>query len=433
MDILTINDTIGQHPNSYYVASSTPPDPYPAAEGEIHADVCVVGGGFSGLSAALHLARQGLQVVLLEANRLGSGASGRNGGQVGAGQRVEQGELEIMVGMERAKALWDMSLESVQLVKQLADESSIDCHYVDGVLHANHRQRYTEETQEHVEHLQQVYQYDQIRFLGQQAIAEEVGSEDYHSGYLDMGSGHIHPLRYVFALVELAQAAGVKIYEQSRMTHYTKGAKVQVHTANATVKANQLILALNGYHNNIERNLTAKVMPINNFICATEPLDKALAQSLIRNNYAVADSRFVINYFRLSADNRLLFGGGESYGYKFPANLKAKVCQPMLNIYPQLKDTPIDYAWGGTLGITRSRLPYFDRLEQNVLSIAGFSGHGVAMATQAGKMAAQVINGQTTQFDLLAHIPAASFPGGALLRQPLLVAAMLWYAMRDKL
>lgn len=433
MDILTINDEVGKYPNSYYAGATTLPDSYSQAEGEISTDVCVVGGGFSGLSAALHLARQGMKVVLLEANRLGSGASGRNGGQVGTGQRVEQIELEKKVGMEQAQTLWDMSLESVQLVKDLISESDADCKFVNGIIHANHRQRYTKETEHFIEHMSRVYGYDQFRFLDETAIKEEIGSPDYHSGCLDLGSGHINPLLYVFALVKLVENAGVTIYEQSRMTQYTKGDEVKIQTDKAVIKAKYAVFGLNGYHNNIDPSLVSNVMPINNFICATEPLSDDMAQSLIRNNYGVADSRFVINYFRLSEDNRLLFGGGESYGYKFPADIKAKTRKPMLEIFPDLKDTRIDYAWGGTLGITMSRLPHFERVDNNILSVAGFSGHGVAMATLAGKMAAETISTQATTFDFMAQLPSATFPGGVLLRQPLLVSAMLWYSMLDKL
>lgn len=433
MDILTINDRIGEYPKSYYVASANTAASYPQAEGEISADVCVVGGGYSGLSTALHLARKGMQVVLLEANRIGSGASGRNGGQVGTGQRVEQVELEKQVGLESAKVLWDMGLESVQLVKDLIAESNTDCEFVPGVIHADHRKRYTRDSQHFVEHLQKHYHYEQIRFLDANGIKNEVGSPDYHSGSLDLGSGHLHPLKYVLALAKLAQEAGVKIYEQSRMTAYKKGQRVQVQTHKANISAEHVVLGLNGYHNNVNKALTSHVMPINNFICATEPLDQDFAQSLIRNNYAVADSRFVINYFRLSKDNRMLFGGGESYGYQFPRDIRAKVRKPMLTIFPQLKNTAIDYAWGGTLGITRSRLPHFERLDHNLLSIAGFSGHGIAMASLAGKMAAEAIAGQAQGFDVIKQLPLSSFPGGALLRYPALVAGMVWYSMLDKL
>jgi len=432
MDILTINDTPGQHPRSFYAATAEAPGPYPMAEGAIKADVCVVGGGYGGLSAALHLARQGLDVVLLEASRVGSGASGRNGGQVSTGQRLEQGDLETLVGLDTARVLWDMGSEAVDLVKALIREEGDGCGWTDGVIHANHRARYGAHSKAHVEHLNTTYGYDKIRFLSRDEIRHEVGSPGYHSGSLDMGSGHLHPLRYAFALARLAEAAGVRIYETSRVTKVDTAAKPRVLTGSALIEADHLIVALNGYHNNLLPTVSRRVMPINNFIAVTEPLPQDLANSLIPNRYAVADSRFVINYFRLSEDNRMIFGGGESYGYRFPADLRAKVRGPMLEVFPQLKSAKIDYAWGGTLGITMSRLPHFDRLGPSALSIAGFSGQGVALATLAGKIAAEAIAGQAARFDVINHLPTPRFPGGPKLRTPLLVAAMTWYALRDK-
>ncbi len=432
MDILTINDRIGAYPDSYYVATATAPGPFSEAEGDINADVCVVGGGYTGLSAALHLARQGLDVVLLEANRIGSGASGRNGGQVCVGQRVDQQVLEKQYGMLQARQLWDIAVDSVALVRQLAAEATTDCPVYSGIVHADHRRRYTAESQRHVEHLQNTYGYDKISFLDQTAIQEEVGSADYCSGYIDHGGAHLHPLKYAFALAELAQTSGVRLFEQSRVRHYVEDGTVCVHTDKAQVKAKYLVLGLNGYHNNISSDLASRVMPINNFIAVTEPLDESFARRLIKHNYAVQDSRFVVNYFRLSEDNRMIFGGGETYSYHFPKDLKAKVRKPMLEVFPQLQDAKIDYAWGGTLGITLSRLPYFCRLSNLVLSASGFSGHGVAMATMAGKLIADAIEGNTERFDLMRQLPATRFPGGALLRQPALIAGMLWYSMLDK-
>ncbi|MCB9993637.1 MAG: FAD-binding oxidoreductase [Hyphomicrobiaceae bacterium] len=433
MDILTVNDEPGHYPPSFYAATADLLAPFPVSEGEISADVCVVGGGFTGLSAALHLARQGLNVVLLEASRVGSGASGRNGGQVGTGQRLEQPDLEQMVGLERARALWDIGLESVALVKSLADEAGTDCEWVPGIIHADHRQRFTAHSRHIVDHMAETYDYHQMRFLDRNEIRAEVGSNGYLSGVLDLGGAHIHPLRYAIALARLAERAGVQIHEMSRVSAIEPGSRVTVKTAHATVSADHLVLGLNGYHNNIDGRLARRVMPINNFIAVTEPLASERAKSLIRNDYAVADSRFVINYFRMSRDNRMIFGGGESYGYRFPADIAAKVRGPMLNVFPQLADARIDYAWGGTLGITMSRLPRFERHARNILSLSGFSGHGVAMATLAGKIAAEAVAGQAGRFDLFEGLPNPGFPGGALLRTPLLAAAMIWFSLRDRL
>ncbi len=434
MDILTINDTPGQHANSWYAATSDAPGPYPTATGALTADVCVVGGGYAGLSTALHLARRGVDVILLEASRVGSGASGRNGGQVSTGQRLEQSDLELLVGMERARQLWEMGCEAVDLVKALIAESGDPCDWTDGVIHADHRARFAEHSKSHVEHLNSVYGYDKIRYLDRDAIRNEVGSDDYHAGPLDMGSGHLHPLRYAHARARLAEAAGGRICELSRVTKVeAELSRPRVTTEHAEITADHLVMAMNGYHNNLDREIARHVMPINNFIAVTEPLPADIADRLIPNRHAVADSRFVINYFRLSPDNRMVFGGGESYGYKFPSDLRAKVRGPMLGVFPELKDARIDYAWGGTLGITMSRLPHFARLGPSAMSIAGFSGQGVALATLAGQIAAETIAGHASRFDLISALPSPRFPGGPGLRTPLLAAAMTWYALRDKL
>lgn len=434
MDILTINDTPGEYPASWYAATVSPPAGFPPARGSLQADVCVVGGGFAGLSTALHLARRGYSVVLLEASRLGAGASGRNGGQVGTGQRVEQPALEKQLGADTARRLWEFGLESVDLVRRLIAEGGIDADPADGIIHADHRPRLTRHSLALCEHLERVYGYPHLRFLDRAAIRSEIDSAAYHSGFLDLGGAHIHPLRYVVGLARMAADAGVRLFESSRMRSWQqRGGQLDVTTDSATITAGQVVLCLNGYHNNIDDQLASHVMPINNFIAVTAPLGEARARALIAHNHAVADSRFVINYFRLSADHRLIFGGGESYGYRFPTDIRAKVRQPMLDIFPQLDDVGIDYAWGGTLGITRSRLPHFARLQPNVLSVGGFSGHGIAMATLAGKMAAETIAGQAERFDVMAALPATPFPGGPAWRVPLLAAAMLWYGLRDRL
>lgn len=434
MDILTLNDTLGQHPASWYAATAAAPGPFAAAVGKVRADVCVVGGGYTGLSAALHLARTGLKVVLLEASRIGSGASGRNGGQVGTGQRLDQQTLEQMVGAPRARALWDYGLEAVNLVQALIAESGVDCDYRPGVLHVNHKARHDAHSRDYVAHLQDRYGYDKIRFLDRAALRAELGSDSYNGGTLDMGSGHLHPLRYVFGLAQLAVAAGACLHETSRVTRIdAAGSRPRVFTDLAEIEADHLILGLNGYHNNLVPEVARRVMPINNFIVATQPLDKGLADSLIPNRHAVADSRFVINYFRLSADNRMIFGGGESYGYRFPADLAAKAGTPMRAIFPQLANARIDYAWGGTLGITMSRMPHFERIGPAAISCSGFSGQGIAMATLAGRMAAEAVQGQASHFDVMRTLPTPKFPGGLSLRTPLLAAAMTWFSLRDKL
>ena len=433
LDLLTANDRQGAYPQSYYVATSVPLAPFPAASGEITCDVCVVGGGFTGLSAALHLAERGYDVVLLEAQRVGFGASGRNGGQVGTGQRVEMDDVAKMVGAGPAKILWELSLESVQLVRDLIGTHNMNVPFHPGIVEAAHRARYVPEYHAYADYLAETYDYTQVRKLDRAEMRATVGSPAYHGGTLDMGGGHIHPLKYALGLAGAAQAAGVRLFENSKVTGVKRGTPAVVTTDQGQITADFVVLGCNGYLGNLEGEVAAKVMPINNFIVATEPLKREIAEGLIRGNHAVADSKFVINYFRLSDDLRLLFGGGESYGYRFPKDIAATVRKPMLEIYPQLKDTRIDYAWGGTLGITMNRMPHFARLSGNVLSASGYSGHGVAMATLGGKLAAEAVAGQAERFDLMAHVPTPRFPGGAALRWPLLVSAMVWYGLRDRL
>lgn len=429
MDILFGNDRPGEYPRSYYAATATPPAPFAPLRGAAKADVCIVGGGYTGLSAALHLAARGYDVVLLEAHRVGFGASGRNGGQVGSGQRLGQGELEGLVGREDARRLWVMAEEAKRLTRRLARAQDVAFH--PGIAHACRTRGDARHERAEAERLARDYGYEKIETLDRPAIRALIGSRDYVGGTLDRGAGHLHPLAYAFGLARYAASVGARIHETSVVTCIEHGPKVTVRTAQGAVEAGHVILAANGYLRGLAPPVAEKVMPINNFIVATEPLGER-AKTLLSENIAVADSRFVVNYWRLSEDGRLLFGGGESFGWKFPDIVKT-VRAPMLRVYPQLRDVRIDYAWGGTLAITRTRLPCFVRLAPNVLSASGYSGHGVAMATMAGRVLAEAVAGASERFDLLAGLPTPDFPGGARWRHPLLVLAMTWFGLRDRL
>ncbi|MGY9049240.1 MAG: NAD(P)/FAD-dependent oxidoreductase, partial [Rhodobacterales bacterium] len=274
--------------------------------------------------------------------------------------------------------------------------------------------------------------YDQVKALDRDACFALCPSPDYKGGMLDMGAGHLHPLRFAQGLARAATAAGARIHERSHVQHITKGDPAMVQTDSGRVTARHVILAANGYLGGLERDVAARVMPINNFIVATEPLGDR-AQEVLTQDVAVADSRFVVNYFRLSDDKRLLFGGGESYGYRFPADIRALVSKPMLKVFPQLRDVKLDYAWGGTLAITMKRMPYLARPAPNVLSASGYSGHGVGTAVHAGQLMARAIQGQAEGFDTMAAVPLPAFPGGPAMRAPLLALAMSWYALRDRI
>jgi gamma-glutamylputrescine oxidase len=396
----------------------------------VEADVCVVGGGYTGLSAALHLAEAGFAVALVEAQRVGWGASGRNGGQVGSGQRRDQAWLERQFGEARARALWDMAEEAKALVRALVARHGIGCDLRPGIIHAAHRAGYVAEYHAEAEMLARRYGYDLVEPLDRDGLRALLGSEAYFGGAIDRGGAHLHALDYALGLARAAAGAGVRIFERSRATAIEG---TEVRTTGGRVRARFVLVACNGYLGGLVPAVAARVMPINNFIVTTAPLGAARARALIPSGAAVADSRFVVNYFRLTADDRLLFGGGESYGWRFPADIAGLVRPRMLGVFPDLADVAIEQAWGGTLAITVNRMPAFQRLAPGVFSAAGYSGHGVALATLAGKLMAEAVQGTAERFDLFADLPQPAFPGGAALRWPLLVLAMSWYGLRDRL
>ncbi len=432
MNLLYSNDRPGQYPPSWYAATATALDPFEPLKGETRADVCVVGGGFTGLSAALHLAEAGYDVALIEAHRVGFGASGRNGGQLGSGQRQDQQTLEKLVGREDATKLWVLAEAAKDLVKSLISKHKIDCHLKSGIAHAGFTMGEVDEEHAYADFLAQRYGYTVLEKLDHDAMQALCPSPRYVGGSLDMTAAHLHPLAYALGLARAAAKAGVRIYERSEVHNITPGTPALVQTDKGRIKADHVILGCNGYLGGLDRKVAARVMPINNFVVATEALGDEAARVLTRD-VAVADSKFVVNYFRLSHDKRLLFGGGESYGYRFPSDIAALVRKPMTQIFPHLRDVRIDYAWGGTLAITMKRMPYLARLAPNILTASGYSGHGVGTATFSGKLMADAIAGEAEGFDTMAGVPTPAFPGGTALRSPLLALAMTWYATRDRL
>ncbi len=423
------------YPGSWYAASRAGEIGFAPLAGDARADVAVVGGGYTGLSAALHLAEAGVDVVLLEARRVGWGASGVNGGQLGSGQRWDVDELEEAFGRERARALWDLAEEAKALVKERIARHRIPCHFRPGILHVAHKPRFVPRWFALVEKLRRDYGYDEIEALDRHQLAAHIGSDRYYGGTYDRGAGHLHPLNLALGLARAAHEAGARIHEATPVRRYRRAAGgLVLETPQGRVTAERMVLACNAYVDGLEPRVRRRIMPIHNYIIATEPLGEERARRLLPTDAAVADSKFVIDYFRLSHDRRLLFGGGESYRPDLRRDVKTFVRPFMLKVFPELADVRIDFGWGGTLAVTLPRLPDFGRLDGGrILYAQGYSGHGVALANLGGRLIAEALLGEPERFDLMASLPVPPFPGGRLLRWPVFVAGMLYYALRDRL
>ena len=432
MNVLYSNDTQGNYPDSWYLATAQPLDAFPSLKGSKKYDICIVGAGYTGLSSALHLSNLGYSVAVLDAHRVGFGASGRNGGQLGAGQRIYQDELVSKIGENNADKLWHLASDAVSTVKDIIKTNKIDCHIKPGIATLGFNSKEVKELHNYAEYLEKRYSYIGLELLNPEDCNNLCCSEKYTGGILDMNAAHLHPLRFVFGLAKAAVTAGTDIFEHSEVIKLVPGKVNSIITKLGEIQSDFVVLGCNGYLGNLEPKVSAKVMPINSFMIATEPLGHR-AEEVLKKDIAVTDTKFVVNYFRLSKDKRLLFGGGENYSHKFPKNITSTVLKPMLEIFPQLSDVKIDYAWGGTLGITRQRMPYFYRVTDTILSVSGYSGHGLGTATHAGKLISMAINGQQDGFNTMASIPIKSFPGGARYKTPLLILAMSWYALRDKI
>lgn len=426
------NDRPGQFPKSWYAATADIPPQRPSLKGQIAADVCIVGAGFTGLVAALELAEAGMDVAVLDAHRAGWGASGRNGGQVGSGFNQDQRWIAARVGKGPAKALWDMSEEAKTLLKGYVAQHAPDARFRAGVAHGAYNAVEARDLRDEVEYLRRTYGYKDAEGLTRDPFQALVKSPHYQGGLIDRGAGHIHPLRYALGLAQAAERAGARIFERSEVHHIDEGDPAVVATGHGRVSAKFVLLAGNGYLPNLNRKIAARTMPLNSFIAATEPLGDRAAD-ILSEDIAVADSKFVVNYFRLSEDNRLLFGGRENYTVGFPQNIEPALRKRMEKMFPQLRGVGIDYVWGGTLGITPTRLPLLMRAAHNVLSAGGYSGHGVAHSGLAGRLMAEAVRGQAERFDVFSTLPTPAFPGGTMLRAPLLAAAMTWYGLRDRL
>lgn len=419
---------------SYYRDSAPLPAVTAPLRGLERADVCIVGGGIAGCSAALALAERGYRVVLLEARRIGWGASGRSGGQVIYGLAAEHDRIQALLGAQDARRIWDLSLEAIDLIRQRIAKHGIDCDWVDGQMLTAVKARQWRALQRWHAELTDTLGYGSARLIERPELRSMLASERYVGALYDRNGGHLHPLRYTLGLARAAQQAGVQIHEHSEALAWDSDrSRAHVRTAEGSVECAQLLFAGNAWLGRTVPALQRKLMTVGTYIIATEPLGEARARALIANNAAVCDTNWILDYFRRSADHRLLFGGRVNYSGVDLGRVGPATAQHMWRVFPQLRDVRIEYSWGCLLDITLNRAPNFGRLQPNVYFLQGFSGHGIALAGIAGLLAAEAMAGTNGRFDVMARLPHRDFPGGMRLRRPALVLAMLWYRLRDLL
>jgi gamma-glutamylputrescine oxidase len=440
-DLRTVNETGEQAPllrsddplvrRSYYEASVHRSDHHPSLQMDIACDVCVVGAGLAGLSAAIDLAEAGLTVAVLEARRIGWGASGRNGGQALVGLACDMQVIEHQVGRAGARQIWDTTVEAVELIHTRCQRFGIDCEWQDGCLAAAVTPRRAGELAPWVQTLARDYGYERMRVIDRVELPQWIASSRYQAAAFDSGSGHLHPLKYTLGLARAAVGVGVKIFESTRAIEVRPGRLAEVRTPRGCVHCSHVLLAGNVYLDDLVPKLAARIMPVGTFIAASNPLGPERAAQLLPRRTAVSDTQWVLDYFRLSRDDRMIFGGRVSYSTIAPRRLPEAMRQRMLGVFPQLADVPIEFTWGGYVDITMNRAPDFGRVTDNIYYLQGFSGHGLALTGLAGRMVAEAIRGTASRFDLFARIKHRDFPGGPWLRTPLLVLAMAWYRLRD--
>ncbi|WP_339413662.1 NAD(P)/FAD-dependent oxidoreductase [Pseudomonas sp. EA_35y_Pfl2_R5] len=420
------------YPQSYYAASANPVPARPELNGEVETDVCIVGAGYTGLSTAIALLENGFKVSIVEAAKVGFGASGRNGGQIVNSYSRDIDVIERSVGPKQAKLLGDMAFEGGRIIRERIAKYNIQCDLKDGGVFAAN-------TPKHMKHLEsqkklwERYGHTQLELMDAKRIQEVVGTDIYAGGMLDMSGGHIHPLNLALGEAAAVESLGGVIYEQSPAIRIERGANPVVHTPNGRIKAKFVVVAGNAYLGNLIPELSAKSMPCGTQVITTEPLSAELAKSLLPQDYCVEDCNYLLDYYRLSGDNRLIFGGGVVYGARDPANIEAIIRPKMLKAFPQLKDVKIDYAWTGNFLLTLSRLPQVGRLGDNIYYSQGCSGHGVTYTHLAGKILAEALRGQAERFDAFADLPHYPFPGGRMFQVPFSALGAWYYTLRDKL
>ncbi|MBA6421612.1 NAD(P)/FAD-dependent oxidoreductase [Pseudomonas neustonica] len=421
-----------QHTTSYYAASANPTPSRPPLQGRHETDVCVIGAGYTGISTALFLLEQGFKVTVLEAVKVGFGASGRNGGQIVNSYSRDIDVIERSAGAQQARMMGEMAFEGARIIRERVAKYNIQCDLKNGGVFAAFNEKQMGHLQAQKK-LWERYGHTQLEMLDQRRINEVVNTDRYVGGMLDMSGGHIHPLNLVLGEAEAVESLGGIIHEHSTVTRIEQGAKPVVHTDKGQVVANFVVVAGNAYLGNLVPQLAAKSMPCGTQVITTEPLSDELAQSLLPQDYCVEDCAYLLDYYRLSGDKRMIFGGGVVYGARDPANVEALVRPNLIKTFPQLKDVKIDYAWTGNFLLTLSRLPQVGRIGDNIYYSQGCSGHGVTYTHLAGKILAEAIRGQAERFDAFASLPHYPFPGGRLFRVPFTAVGAWYYQMRDKL
>ncbi|MDI5984262.1 FAD-binding oxidoreductase [Halomonas sp. M4R5S39] len=409
------------------------PGDCPPLAGEVRADVCVIGGGVTGCSAALHLAERGYSVVLLEAAEIGHGASGRSGGQILPGLGTDIATVEQTLGLARAREVWEMSREAVRLTAELIDRHAIPCELAWGYLHAAVRPRHVRELLAFRDRLARDYDYRALDWLAGDALRAHVVTDAYPGALFESEGGHLHPLNYTLGLARAARRAGAVIHQGSPAVEIRRGKPASVVTPGGRVTADFVVMGTNAFQNGLIPELSGRIMRAANYIIATEQLSVAQAERVLPCNDALSDANFVLDYYRLSADRRLLYGGEVSYTGREPRGLQARMDAKIAGLFPVLRGVRIDYRWGGEVAITLNRAPDFGRLDDNLYYAQGYSGHGMALAGLAGRLMAESVAGQSERFDVFAAMPHRRFPGGERLRTPLLLLATTFYKLRDRL
>lgn len=421
-----------EHAASWYASSANASPERPPLSGDVSCDVCVVGAGFTGISAALHLAEQGLKVMVLEAARVGYGASGRNGGQIVNSYSRDMDVIEERFGAQTARALGDMAFEGNTIIRDRIARYSIDCDLREGNLFAACNTRQMKGLREH-KALWERYGNTSLELLEGDAYQREVSAEGYVGALVDHSGGHIHPLNLVLGEAAAFESLGGVIFEQSPLASLEHGSPVVLKTAGGTIRADRVVMAGNAYLNGVLPVLEGKSMPCGTQVITTAPLEADVARALLPNNMAVEDCNYLLDYYRLTRDNRLIFGGGVNYGGEDPTDIEALIRPKMLKVFPQLANVKIDYAWSGTFLMTLNRLPQFGVLNDNVYYAQGYSGHGVTCSHLAGRLISEVMTGRDERFDAFAGLPHLPFPGGRMLRVPLSAVGAWYYQTRDKL